>query len=44
MVNQSDIFNTYPDENALDTVRRDSRPSSDAGEGRDQPSDVVRAL
>lgn len=32
MVNQSDIFNTYPDENALDTVRRDSRPSSDAGE------------
>ncbi|KAI0505695.1 hypothetical protein F5B22DRAFT_639754 [Xylaria bambusicola] len=32
MVNQSDIFNTYPIGNALNAVRRDSRPSSDAND------------
>ncbi|KAI1198414.1 hypothetical protein F5X97DRAFT_299682 [Nemania serpens] len=41
MVNQSGIFNTYPNENALDAVRRDSRPSSDASEDDAASNDPV---
>ncbi|KAI0554085.1 hypothetical protein F4679DRAFT_344953 [Xylaria curta] len=45
MVNQSDISNTYPIGNALDTVPRDSRLLSDASEddaaSNDPASDVV---